>query len=97
MVSAAKALFETLDSWKQGKTFSKSKGLTPYKIKISSRPKQPGDGAAWHARYSEHTEGTFDDFWEGLGRNKAVNEQEYVILSCSAAVRRILLILQVHP
>jgi hypothetical protein len=77
LVAAGKALFATLDSWKQGKAFSSSKPPTPYSVKTSSRPKQPGDGAAWHARYSEHKEGTFDDFWEGLGRDKALKEQEY--------------------
>lgn len=76
LVAAGKALFETLDSWKQGKTYSSSKGPTPYSVKTSSRPKQPGDGAAWHARYSEHKEGTFDDFWELLGKDKAFNERE---------------------
>lgn len=85
MVAAGKALFETLGSWKEGKTFRSSKGPTPYKVKTSSRPKLPGDGAAWHARYSEHTEGTFDDFWELLGRNKAVNEREYVVLNHGVA------------
>ncbi|KAF8586551.1 hypothetical protein K439DRAFT_1408716 [Ramaria rubella] len=78
LIAAGKALFETLDSWKQGKTFSSSSGATPYKVKTSSRPKQPGDGAAWHLRYSEHKEGSFDEFWEGLGRNKAVKEKEFI-------------------
>lgn len=71
-------MFATLDTWKEGKTFSSAKGSNPYSVKTSSRAKQPGDGAAWHARYSEHKEATFDEFWDGLGRNKAVNEKEYV-------------------
>uniref|UniRef100_A0A0W0FLB0 DUF3074 domain-containing protein n=1 Tax=Moniliophthora roreri TaxID=221103 RepID=A0A0W0FLB0_MONRR len=71
--AAADELIETTTSWKAGKTYHKV-------VKTSSRPKQAGDGAPWHCRVSEHgpKDGTFDQFWDKLGRNKAENEQQYI-------------------
>ncbi|KAF8519474.1 hypothetical protein BU17DRAFT_65883 [Hysterangium stoloniferum] len=78
LIDAGKAILESINSFKEGKTFKSMKGQTPYRVKTSSKPKQSGNEAGWHARYSEHTEFTFDQFWEGLGRNKATNEQQRV-------------------
>lgn len=81
LIEAGKDVLKSTKSWKPGKTFSNTKGDTPYHVKISSRPREQGDEAGWHSRYSEHREGTFDEFWERLGRNKAINEKEYVQIS----------------
>ena len=74
ILSSAQEILESVSSWKEGKTFSKGK------VKTYSRPKAAGDGAAWHARLSEHTteDATFDEFWSKLGNNKAINEKECV-------------------
>ncbi|KAF9265577.1 hypothetical protein L218DRAFT_1020417 [Marasmius fiardii PR-910] len=70
---AAEKIIESTSSWKPGKTYH---GV----VKTYTGPKKSQDGVPWHCRVSEHTpkEGTFDQFWEKLGNNKAVNEKEYI-------------------
>ena len=68
--ATARALLDSTSMWKHGKKYHH--GL----VQASSRPKGPHDGAGWHARHSLHarSDGTFDDFWEGLSVDKAVKE-----------------------
>lgn len=70
---AARELLDSTNTWKQGKSYHKNT------VKTYSRPKGPGDGAAWCCRVSEHTsaDATFDEFWSKLGNDKAMNEKEY--------------------
>jgi len=74
ILTAARELLDSLQSWKPGKIFHKNN------VRTFSRPKGPADGAAWHCRVSEHTseDATFDEFWSKLGVDKAVNEKEYI-------------------
>ncbi|KAG6871449.1 hypothetical protein C0995_004428, partial [Termitomyces sp. Mi166 len=60
-------------TWKQGKTYH-------INVKTCHRPKGPADGAPWHCRISEHppTEATFDQLWDKLGEDKALNEKEFI-------------------
>lgn len=76
ILSAAREVLDSSTSWKQGKTFAKDT------VKTYSRPKGPGDGAAWHCRVSEHDakDATFEEFWSKLGKDKAENEKESAIL-----------------
>ena len=79
IIEEGKKLIESTTSWKAGKTFFKS-------VQTSYRAKESGDGAPWHCRISEHTrkEATFDQFWEKLSKDKAINEKEYVSSPMSA-------------
>jgi len=72
IIEEGKKLIESTTAWKAGKTFSS--------VQTSYRAKEPGDGAPWYCRISEHTpkEATFDAFWEKLSKNKAVNEKEFM-------------------
>ncbi|KAJ7632777.1 hypothetical protein FB45DRAFT_913452 [Roridomyces roridus] len=72
MSAADEVLASTLE-WAPGKTFHGN-------VKTCSRPKAPGEGAAWHCRVSIHKteEVTFDKLWEKLGKDKAVNEKEFI-------------------
>jgi hypothetical protein len=76
VVAAAREVLEATNGWKKGKTYQKQT------VRTYSRPKGPGDGAAWHCRLSEHTptEATFDEFWSKLGHNHSENEKESVCL-----------------
>ncbi|KAJ7273295.1 hypothetical protein C8J57DRAFT_1317471 [Mycena rebaudengoi] len=71
-LAAADALLESTLAWKEGKTV---KGVKTY-----SRSKAPEDGAAWHCRVSVHKEeeATFEQLWSKLGKDKAVNEKEFI-------------------
>ena len=71
IIEEGKKLIETVTAWNAGKTFFDS-------VKTTYRAKEPGDGAPWYCRISEHNpkEATFDAFWEKLSKNKAVNEKE---------------------
>ncbi|KIK59604.1 hypothetical protein GYMLUDRAFT_44567 [Collybiopsis luxurians FD-317 M1] len=73
ILKAADTLIESCTSWKQGKTYQKV-------VKTYSRGKGPGDGAPWHCRISVHKreEATFDLMWAKLGKDKAVNEKEFI-------------------
>ncbi|KIJ26729.1 hypothetical protein M422DRAFT_38110 [Sphaerobolus stellatus SS14] len=62
------------------KTFHGVMKGEPYNVTISSKARASGDEAGWYVRRSEHTDGTFDEFWEKLGRNKAINAKEYATL-----------------
>ncbi|TFK42293.1 hypothetical protein BDQ12DRAFT_268785 [Crucibulum laeve] len=66
-------LINSTTSWKEGKTFFNN-------VKTFSHPKREGDGAPWHCRVSEHTkdEVTFDQLWEKLAKDKAINEKEFI-------------------
>ncbi|KAJ7172313.1 hypothetical protein C8R46DRAFT_1085499 [Mycena filopes] len=71
-MAAADALFESTKTWKEGKTIKQ--------VKTYSRAKGPDDGAAWHCRVSVHKpeEATFEQLWAKLGKDKAVNEKEFI-------------------
>ena len=73
VLAAGKEILAASSSWKQGKTYQKVVKTCTY----SPSPKS-GDGTKWACRVSEHTreDGTFDDFWSGLGTNKAENEMQ---------------------
>ena len=73
VLAAGKEILAASGSWKQGKTYQKIVKTYTY----SPSPKG-GDGTKWACRVSEHTreDGTFDDFWSGLGTNKAENEMQ---------------------
>ena len=71
ILALAEEILAASDNWKQGKTIKS--------IKISTYfPGSKGGnvGMKWACRVSEHTreEGTFDEFWSGLGIHKAENE-----------------------
>ncbi|KAL0066409.1 hypothetical protein AAF712_006451 [Marasmius tenuissimus] len=70
---AAEKILDASRSWKPGKTYHQV-------VKTFTEPKTQADGAPWHCRVSEHTpqEATFDQFWDKLGNNKAVNEKDYI-------------------
>jgi len=72
--AAARALLDSTPTWKQGKQYHH--GL----VQAWHRPKGAHDGAGWHARHSLHatTDGTFDDFWQGLSVDKAVKESQFI-------------------
>lgn len=74
VITTALRLIESTSSWKQGKTYYQN-------VKTYHRAKLPEDGAPWHCRVSEHTaaEASFDQFWDKLGKDKAVNEKEFVL------------------
>ena len=67
----AKEILATSVNWKQGKTIKSIKTST-----YSPGSKGGNVGMKWACRVSEHTreEGTFDEFWSGLGIHKAENE-----------------------
>ncbi|GLB34651.1 putative protein of unknown function (DUF3074) [Lyophyllum shimeji] len=73
IIATARRLTESTSSWKQGKTYHKT-------VKTYQRPKGPDDGAPWHCRVSEHAaaEAMFDQMWDKLGKDKAVNEKEFI-------------------
>jgi len=77
LVATGKAIVKSITEWKAGKTFHGTMHKdTPYSVRTTSKAKEHGEEAGWHARMSEHKEATFDEFWDKLGRNKAVNEKE---------------------
>jgi len=71
ILALGKEILAASDNWKKGKTLKKF-------IKTSTYSPSPKGGAKWACRVSEHTreEGTFDEFWNGLGVNKAENEMQ---------------------
>jgi len=86
VVAAGHEVLEATNGWKKGKTYHKQT------VQTYSRPKGPGDGAAWHCRVSEHTptEATFDEFWSKLGHNHSENEKEYIkVIKKATLVRKI--------
>jgi len=74
IVATGREVLAATSNWKQGKTFRKVIKTSTY----SPNPKGGNGGAKWACRVSEHTreEGTFDEFWSGLGTNKAENEMQ---------------------
>lgn len=74
IITAGKEILAASDNWKQGKTYQKVVRTCTY----SPSPKDRNGGTKWTCRVSEHTreDGTFDDFWGGLGTNKAENEMQ---------------------
>lgn len=74
IIAAGKEILASSSNWKSGKTFQKVVKTSTY----SPSPKDGKGGAKWVCRFSEHTrdEGTFDEFWNGLGTNKAENEMQ---------------------
>jgi hypothetical protein len=80
LVGAGKQLIEGMNSWNQGKTYHKV--VKTYDTTTSREGPKGRETLHWHGRISEHTpdQGTFDQFWEYLGKNKAVNEKEYTVL-----------------
>ncbi|KAG5649742.1 hypothetical protein H0H81_002211 [Sphagnurus paluster] len=73
LIDLAKKLIASTHSWKQGKTYYKN-------VKTSHHPATTPGGAPWHCRVSEHTkdEATFDELWDRLGKDKALNEKEFI-------------------
>ncbi|KAF8891308.1 hypothetical protein BD779DRAFT_196192 [Infundibulicybe gibba] len=73
ILAAADAVLENSAAWKQGKTFHKT-------VRTFHHAREAGDGAAWHARVSEHPEGevSFDRMWDKLGRDKPENEKQFI-------------------
>ncbi|KAJ7741588.1 hypothetical protein DFH07DRAFT_55621 [Mycena maculata] len=73
VMAAADELLESTSSWKKGKTYHKQ-------VETYSRAKAPEDGAPWHCRVSVHKseEATFDKLWSKLGKDKAINEKEFI-------------------
>ncbi|KAG8785396.1 hypothetical protein FRC12_017656 [Ceratobasidium sp. 428] len=66
VLAAAKALLEDIPSgWRQGREY--------HGVKTSSR-------SPWFSRTSLHSpaDGTFDEFWDCLGVNHSVHEQQYI-------------------
>jgi hypothetical protein len=74
ILAAAYAVLDSTSLWKQGKTFCKDT------VKTFSSPKGSQDGAPWHCRVSKHNpeEATFDVMWSKLGKDKAINEKEFI-------------------
>ncbi|KIJ35814.1 hypothetical protein M422DRAFT_98079, partial [Sphaerobolus stellatus SS14] len=92
LVEAGKKVLSDVENWKQGKTFHGVMKGEPYNVTISSKARASGDEAGWHVRRSEHTDGTFDEFWEKLGHNKATNEKEFV-----PEIKKATLLKQISP
>jgi len=74
IIAAGKEILAASSNWKQGKTYQKVVKTRTY----SPSSKGGNGGTKWACRISEHTreEGTFDEFWSGLGTNKAENEMQ---------------------
>lgn len=74
IITAGKEILAASVNWKPGKTRQKVVKTSTY----SSGSKEGNGGKLWACRFSEHTrdEGTFDEFWSGLGTNKAENEMQ---------------------
>lgn len=74
IIAAGKEILAASSNWKPGKTFQKVVKTSSY----STNPKGGKGGAKWVCRFSEHTheEGSFDEFWNLLGTNKAENEMQ---------------------
>lgn len=74
ILAAGKGILAASDNWKQGKTYQEVVETYTY----SPNPKGGDGGTNWACRASEHTreDGTFEDFWGGLGTNKAENEMQ---------------------
>lgn len=76
ILTAGKEILASSVNWKQGKTYQKVVKTSTY----FQSSKDAGGGAKWVCRFSEHTreEGTFDEFWDKLGKNKAENEMQFM-------------------
>ncbi|TFY71752.1 hypothetical protein EVG20_g1243 [Dentipellis fragilis] len=74
ILSKARELMNSSETWKKGKSYHKDL------VHTFHRPKGPEDGAAWHCRVSQHTakDATFDEFWNMLGKNHSENEIKYI-------------------
>ena len=74
ILTTAKEILAASSGWKQSKT--RQKVIKTYTYSPSSKGESAG--TKWACRVSEHTreEGTFDEFWNGLGVNKAENEMQ---------------------
>ncbi|KAF5358163.1 hypothetical protein D9756_001338 [Leucocoprinus leucothites] len=73
IIAAGRELIESTDTWKSGKTYFTN-------VKTLSRPAGPPLVGNWHCRVSEHTPDqiTFDQLWDKMARDKALNEKEFV-------------------
>ena len=74
IIAAGKEILAASCNWKLGKTYQnvvKTSTHSPSAKGVKGRTK-------WACRVSEHTreEGSFDEFWDGLGTNKAENEMQ---------------------
>lgn len=74
ILALGKEILAASDNWKQGKTYEKFVKTFTY----SPSSEGVNVGTKWACRVSEHTReaGTFDEFWNGLGTNKAENEMQ---------------------
>ncbi|KAG8883471.1 hypothetical protein FRB99_004574 [Tulasnella sp. 403] len=78
VIASGKYILSDAVHWKQGATYEHGKVKT-FSAKIHAE--QPGlKTATWYMRVSEHgpEDGTFDDFWEGLGSEHTLHEKEYI-------------------
>lgn len=73
IIVAGKEILAASYNWKLGKTFQKVVKTSTHSLGVTKDGK-----AKWACRFSEHTseEGSFDEFWSGLGTNKAENEMQ---------------------
>jgi len=73
---AAEKIIANMKTWKKGKTYNRHNTT----VHTVSCPKGPKDEGNWHGRHSVHasSRATFDEFWEGLGVDKAAKEAEYI-------------------
>ncbi|KAI0797597.1 hypothetical protein C8Q75DRAFT_738930 [Abortiporus biennis] len=87
IIKTGQTLIESTKSWKQGKTHE-------HVVKTFSDSKHRVDGVGWHCRLSEHTseDATFEEFWSGLGVNKAENEKEFI-----TTIKKVQLVKQISP
>ena len=74
ILTFAREILAASANWKQSRSYKKFIKTSTY----SPSAKNGNAAARWACRVSEHTreEGTFDDFWNGLGTNKAENEMQ---------------------
>jgi len=88
ILSAGRSVLDSVDTWKPGKSFAN------HTVKTFSRPKGPGDGAAWYSRLSEHdgSDVSFEEFWDKLGANKAENEKNFI-----HDIKKVALVKQISP
>lgn len=78
ILEAGKSLLDgSAVEWKPGAKYVNGTVQT-----YSARVTSPHGDATWYARSSTHSpdEGSFDQFWNGLGVDHSKNESQYVFL-----------------
>ncbi|KAG8844947.1 hypothetical protein FRB96_002782 [Tulasnella sp. 330] len=81
VISAASTLIKSdpATAWKKGKVFSISANGKVAPVRTFSK-KVGVSGETWFMRVSEHDaqDGSFDEFWGGIGVDHAVHESQYI-------------------